>query len=69
MFNNIILILLQGDQGYKGEPGPFEYVEPKPEDYVKGETVKHPYVKQVFICWGFTRTPDSFQGENDCGFL
>ncbi len=46
MFNNIILILLQGDPGLKGEPGPFEYVEPKPEDYVKGEKVKHPYVNK-----------------------
>lgn len=52
MFNNIILVLLQGDQGGQGEPGPFEYVEPNTEDYVKGEKVKRPYVKQVFSCWG-----------------
>lgn len=52
MFNNIILVLLQGDQGFQGVPGPFEYVEPNLEDYVKGEKVKRPYVKQVFSCWG-----------------
>lgn len=52
MFNNIILNLLQGEQGEQGKPGPFEYVEPNPEDCLKGEKVKRPYVKQVFSCWG-----------------
>lgn len=43
--NDVILICLQGDQGPKGEPGPFEYVEPKPEDYKKGDKVNLPHVK------------------------
>jgi len=37
---DVILILLQGDQGPQGDPGPFEYVEPNLEDYVKGDKVK-----------------------------
>lgn len=45
MFNDVILILLQGDQGPKGMPGPFEFVEPNPEDYVKGDKVNLPHVK------------------------
>lgn len=50
MFNCVISILLQGDQGPQGSPGPFEYVEPNPEDYVKGDKVNPPRVKLVFSC-------------------
>lgn len=42
VFISNIVILLQGDQGIQGDPGPFEYVEPNPEDYIKGEKVKTP---------------------------
>lgn len=45
MFDDVILILLQGPQGPPGLPGPFEYVEPNPEDCVKGDKVNLPHVK------------------------
>lgn len=34
------VFLSQGDQGLQGPPGPFEYVDPPEDFYIKGEQVE-----------------------------
>lgn len=36
----LVLCVIQGEEGGKGDPGPFELVEPNPEDCIKGDKVK-----------------------------
>lgn len=42
----------QGDQGLQGPPGPFEYVDPPEDLYIKGEKVGSTEVPQRFCCGG-----------------
>lgn len=37
--SSITLCVPQGDQGLQGPPGPFEYVDPPEDLYIKGEQV------------------------------
>lgn len=37
--SSIPVFVLQGDQGLQGPPGPFEYVDPPEDLYIKGEQV------------------------------
>lgn len=37
--DDVTVLVPQGDQGLQGPPGPFEYVDPPEDLYIKGEQV------------------------------
>lgn len=45
--NDASLLFSQGDQGLQGPPGPFEYVDPPEDLYIKGEQV----ICTAFLLW------------------
>lgn len=45
--------LPQGDQGLQGPPGPFEYVDPPEDLYVKGEQVES--IVSTMVLWSSTQ--------------
>lgn len=52
--NNQNCSVSQGDQGLQGPPGPFEYVDPPEDLYIKGEQVISTEVQLRFYCGTFT---------------
>lgn len=48
--DNVTVLVPQGDQGLQGPPGPFEYVDPPEDLYIKGEQVSSTVVLLWFLC-------------------
>lgn len=48
--DNANVLLSQGDQGLQGPPGPFEYVDPPEDLYIKGEQVRGTEFLSRFFC-------------------
>lgn len=47
--DNVNMLVSQGDQGLQGPPGPFEYVDPPEDLYIKGEQVSCTEFLLVFL--------------------
>lgn len=48
--DDVTVLVPQGDQGLQGPPGPFEYVDPPEDLYIKGEQVSSTAVLFWFLC-------------------